>query len=125
MQDVIEKDDRNYKSKHGKTDKENFFFLRKIHKGHLPIKGADNKQIDFANELKHFDNDTKTVDKRSFLNNLRQLFGPREKVLKNFKSRLFPTKNVDKIPTRQAATEPEIETEPTKATYVHERNINE
>ena len=88
-----------------KLIRKTFFFLRKIHEGHLPIEGADNKQINFANELKHFDNDTKTIDKRSFLNNLRQLFGPREKVLKNFKSRLFPIKNVDKIPTRQAATE--------------------
>ena len=92
MQDIIKKDDRNYKSKHGKTDKENFSFLRKIHEGHLPIEGADNKQINFANELKHFDKDTKTVDKRSFLNNLRQLFGPREKALKNFKKQISSDK---------------------------------
>ena len=48
-----------------------------------------------------------------------------KKLLRTLKSRLVPIKNVDKTPTRQAATEPEIETEPTKATYVHERNINE
>ena len=42
----------------------------------------------------------KTLDKKSFLNNLGLLFSAREKVLDSFKSRLFPIKNVDEIPIR-------------------------
>ena len=42
----------------------------------------------------------KTLDKKSFLNNLGLLFSAREKVLDSFKSRFFPIKNVDEIPTR-------------------------
>ena len=41
------------------------------------------------------------------------LFSTREKVLKSFKSRLFPRKNFDKIPTPEVATEP-TEATPTK-----------
>ena len=46
------------------------------------------------------------------------LFSTREKVLKSFKSRLFPRKNFDKIPTPEPAAEPtpEVATEPTEAT---------
>ena len=43
-----------------------FCFLRGIHKGHLSIEKGDNKQINFANELKNFDKDIKTLDKRYF-----------------------------------------------------------
>ena len=39
-------------------------------------------------------------------------FSVREKVLNNIKSRLFPIKNLDKIPTRDPA--PELAIEPTK-----------
>ena len=46
------------------------------------------------------------------------LFSTREKVLKSFKSRIFPRKNFDKIPTPEPAAEPtpEVATEPTEAT---------
>ena len=46
------------------------------------------------------------------------LFSTREKVLKTFKSRLFPRKNFDKIPTPEPAAEPtpEVATEPTETT---------
>ena len=43
-----------------------FCFLRGIHKGHLSIEKGDNKQINFANELKNFDKDIKTLEKRYF-----------------------------------------------------------
>ena len=86
-----------------------------MHERHLSIEGADNKQSNFANELKNFDKGIKTLDKNSFLNNLELLFSAREKVLNSFRSRLFPIKNLDKIPTQKPATEPEIATEPTKA----------
>ena len=39
------------------------------------------------------------------------LFNAREKYFNNFKSRLFPIKNLDKIPTREPT--PELATEPT------------
>ena len=43
----------------------------------------------------------KTRDKKDFLNK----FSAREKVLHSFKSRLFPMKNLDKIPTHEPAAE--------------------
>ena len=86
----------------------------------------DIKQSNFADELKNFEKGTKTLEKKSFLNNLGLLFSAREKVLNNFKNRLFPIKNLDKIPAREptpevqseqeVATEPGVATEPTKAT---------
>ena len=56
----------------------------------------------------------KRLKKSYFLNNLGFLFSAREKVLNSFISRLFPIKDLDKIPTREPATEPEVATEPTK-----------
>ena len=81
----------------------------------MSIEGADNKQSNFANELNNFDKGIKTLDKNSFLNNLGLLFSAREKVLNSFRSRLFPIKKLDKIPTQKPATEPEVAAEPTKA----------
>ena len=40
---------------------------------------------------------------------LNNLFSARENVLNNFKSRLFPIKNWDKISARKPTREPEIE----------------
>ena len=125
MQDIIKKDDLNCKQKCRKTY--NFCknslpiaFLRDLQEGHLSIKGADNKESNFADQLKNFDKGTKTLDKKSFLHNFGLLFSTKEKVLNSFKSRLFPIKNVVKIPTRkptpEPATEPEVAREPTKAT---------
>ena len=53
--------------------------------------------------------------KKSFLNNLGILCSAREKVLNSFRSRLFPIKNLDKIPTNEPATEPALVTKPRKA----------
>ena len=71
LQDIIKEDDLNYKLKCGKPY--NFsknslpvVFLRDIHEGHLSIEGADNKQNNFANELKNFDKNTKHVIKSIF-----------------------------------------------------------
>ena len=54
---LLKKDDLNYKSKHRKTYNFSKYslptvFLRDIHEGHLSIEGDDNKQSNFANELK-------------------------------------------------------------------------
>ena len=66
LQDIIKKDDLNYKSKCRKT----FNFSKE---------GADNKQSNFANELKNFDKGMKELEKKYFLNNLGLLFSAREK----------------------------------------------
>ena len=59
LQDIIKKEDLNYKSKRIK----NYNFskyslsivsLRDIHEGHFSIEKANNKQSNFANELKYF-----------------------------------------------------------------------
>ena len=50
----------------------------------------------------------------SILNILGLLFSVREKVLNSFKSRLFPIKNVDKIPTHEPPPKPAAE--PTETT---------
>ena len=53
-----------------------------------------------------------------FLKKLELLFNIREKILDNFKSRLFPIKHLDKIETCQPkpkwATETVVETKPAK-----------
>ena len=76
---------------------------------------ADNKQSNFANELKNFEKGRKTLEKMYFLNNFGLLFSARKKILDNFKSRLFPIKNLNKIPTREPTPEKaaELATEPT------------
>ena len=53
----------------------------------------------------------KKKSKKVFLNNLGLFFRTREKVLNNFKSRLFSTKNLDNIPTREVT--PELAIKPT------------
>ena len=42
----------------------------------------------------------------SFLNNTRLLFGTREKVLNDFRSRIFPTKNLDGFAIVETAPKP-------------------
>ena len=76
-------------------------FSRDIHKGDLSIEKADNKQSNFANELKNFGKGIKTVEKKFFLNNLGLLL-----FSASFKTRLFPIKNLNKIPLNEPATEP-------------------
>ena len=71
------------------------------------------KQVNFANEFKKIDKGIKYLEK-VFLNNLGILFTAREIVLNSFKSNLFPTRNLDEIPTQVPVTEPEVATKPTK-----------
>ena len=118
LQNIIKKDDLNYKSKRGRliilVNFTVYCFLRDVHEGHLSIERPDNKQSNFANELKNFNKGTKPLDKTSFSNNLGLLFSAREKVLNSFKSRLFSIRNLDKIATREAAAEPATEKALTK-----------
>ena len=55
------------------------------------LEDADNKQSNFATELKNFDEGIKRFEENSFLNNLGLLSSAKEKVNK-FKSRLFQKK---------------------------------
>ena len=60
LEDIIKKDDLNYKSKHRKIYNFSKYslpivFLRDIYEGHLSIERPDNEQSNFANELKDFD----------------------------------------------------------------------
>ena len=41
-----------------------YCFLRDIHDGYLLLEEADNKQSNFANELKNFKKGTKTLEKK-------------------------------------------------------------
>ena len=108
LQDIIKKDDQNYKSKRGKTynfSKQSLpaVFLIEIYKGHLSIEKANIKQSNFVNELKNFDDGIQIF---LFLNNLELLFNVREKVFNSFKSRLFLIKNLDKNARREPPAEP-------------------
>ena len=70
MQDIIKKDDLNYKSKRGKTctSVKIYYklFLRDMHEEHLSIEKADNKQVNFANEINNFGKGIKTLGKSLF-----------------------------------------------------------
>ena len=92
--------------------------------GKVILEKLDNRQSNFANELKNFDNGIKALEKKYFLNNVGLLFSAREKVLNSFKHRLFPTKYLDNIPTPEPATEPETATEPEVATKKQKHKLN-
>ena len=71
LQDIINKDDTNYKSKCIRSYNFSKYslpivFLRDIHEDHLSKEKADNKQSNFANELNNFDKGIKTLEKKSF-----------------------------------------------------------
>ena len=87
-------------------------FLRDIDEEYLLLKDADNKPSNFATELKNFDESIKTIDTKSFLNNLGLFFSAREKVPNNFKSRIFPIKNLDKTSARELTFESAIQPAP-------------
>ena len=88
----------------------------------MSLQNVDLKQSHFAVELKNFENVTKILQKKSFVNNLALLFSSREKVVYSFKSRLFLIENLDRIPipepTAAPATEPDVATEPATALKV-------
>ena len=116
MQDIIKTDNLRYKSKSRKVYNFSRYslpivFLRDIDQGHLSLKDADKKQSNFAAKIKNLDNG-KNNWIRVFLNNLVLLFILRRNAFNNFKSRLFPIKNLDNIPTCELT--PEQATESTK-----------
>ena len=93
LQDIIIKYDWNNRLQRGKM-LITYCFLKDIHEG---LGNMDLKQSNFMTELKNFEKGTKSLEEKSFLNNLGLLFSPRKNVFNSFKSRLFPIKNVDKI----------------------------
>ena len=59
---------------------------------HLSLKDTDDDQSNFAAKIKNLDRGKKQL-KNSFLSNLGLLFSAKERVLNNFKTKLFPKKN--------------------------------
>ena len=119
MQEIVKNDDLNYKSKCAKTyDFRKYslpiVFSSYIHEGYLSLENADLKQSNFTIESKNFEKVQKRSKKGIFYLGLP--FSGREKVLNSFKSRLFPIKNLDKIPTCQPTPEPDAEATPEVAT---------
>ena len=79
-------------------------FLRDIHERYLSLKDVDDEQIKFAKKSKNIDKSMKPVKKKLFISNTGLFFTAREKVLNNFKNRLFPIRDLE--------PEPEPESEP-------------
>ena len=77
---------------------------------HLSLKDTDDDQSNFAAKIKNLDRGKKQL-KNSFLSNLGLLFSAKERVLNNFKTKLFPKKN-------QIQPAPESTPGTTKATKV-------
>ena len=98
LQDIIKTDELHYKSKRRKVYNFNEYslpivFQRYIREGHLSLEDADDEQSNFEVKLKNLDKGKKTIERQFFLNNLGLLFSTREKLHRNFKTRLFPIKN--------------------------------
>ena len=94
-----------------------YCFLRDIHEGYSSLEDSVEEQSNFASKLNNFlDKGKKIIEKEFFINNLGLLFSAREKLLNNFRNRLFPIKHLDRIPTCEPSREstPELATEPTK-----------
>ena len=71
LEDIIEKDDLNFKSKRGKTRNLGKYSLPTVYgKGYtwriFIIKNADYKQSNFVTELKNFEEGTKALEKNFF-----------------------------------------------------------
>ena len=71
LQDIIKKDDLNYKSKPGKINNFSEYslpivFLRDIHNRYLSLKGTDDELTNLAVEFKNLGKGTKTLEKSIF-----------------------------------------------------------
>ena len=128
LQRIIKTYDLRHKAKSKRVHNFNKYslpivFLRYIHKRHLSLEDADDKQSTSAAKLNNLSKGNKTIEKEFFWNNSGLWFSVRENVLNNFKSKLFLIKNLYKIPAPKVATEPtpEVATEPTKATKTNRK----
>ena len=82
-----------------------FCFWINMYDRNLSIEDADKEQNDLDNKLIGI-KEVKYQLKRSFLNNTRLFSSAREKILNNFKSKIFQIKNLNKIATLDSAPEP-------------------
>ena len=81
-------------------------FLRDIHKENLTLKDANEEQSKSFNELKGTNKDMKTTEKKSFLNNIGLCLSVRKKLLNKFKRKIFPIKNINKMPPPKQSPAP-------------------
>ena len=65
----------------------------------MSIDDADKTQSELFNKLSDMNKSKILVKKRFFINNAELFLSGREKILNNFKSKIFPIKTLDKIPT--------------------------
>ena len=63
----------------------------------MSLEDADEEQNQVVSVLKDTGKGKLPVEKRSFLQNAGLFLSAREKILNNFKSKIFPTKNPEKI----------------------------
>ena len=69
----------------------------------MSLKDGDEEQIQLVNELKGMGKGKRPVKKRCFLKNAELFLSVREKILNNFKSKIFSIKNSSQIPTLEPA----------------------
>ena len=65
----------------------------------MSLNDTDKETSKLVNELKSIDKCRKPIVKKSFLKNVSLFLSAKEKVLNNFKSKIFPIKYIDKILT--------------------------
>ena len=75
----------------------------------MSLEDAEEEQNRLVYNLKNMDNDKIPVERKIFLNNAELFVNAREKVINNFKSRILPMKNLDKIPTYDPTPDPTLE----------------
>ena len=80
-------------------------FLRERCERELTLEEPDNEQSKLVNELNGIDRRVKPAEKISSLKNVGLFLGARKNVHNDFKSRIFPIKNLDKITTPDPAPE--------------------
>ena len=74
----------------------------------MSLKDGDEEQIQLVNELKGMGKGKRPVKKRCFFKNAESFLSVREKILNNFKSKIFSIKNSNQIPTLDPALEPAV-----------------
>ena len=72
----------------------------------MSIEDANKEKRDLLNKLNGMNRGKTPVDKRPFLTNVGLFLSGREKILNRFKSKMFPTKNLEKTPIPEASTDP-------------------
>ena len=75
----------------------------------MSLEDAEEEQNQLVYDLKDMDKGKIPAKRRFFLNNAELFLNAREKVINNFKSRILPMKNLDKIPTYDPTLDPTLE----------------